>query len=148
MTDIALVFNEDTLTADLAINDGDLVSDNGFETAVIMSLLTDARASDDDDIPDGTDDKRGWWADAYLDRPFGSKLWLLSRAKQLLETLVRAEYYAEQALQWLIDDGVAREVIATASYPRDGVLALLISIRRPRDIQGQWQRIWEFELNG
>lgn len=148
MTDIALVFNEDTLTADLAIQDGDLLSDDGLDTAVVMSLFTDARASDDDDIPDGTDDKRGWWADAYLDQPFGSKLWLLSRAKELPETLLRAEHYAKQALQWLVDDGVAREVTAEASYPRPGMLALLISIRRPRDIQGQWQRIWEFELNG
>lgn len=147
MTDIALAFNEQLFSADLAVVNGDLMTDDGLETAVAISLFTDARAANDDVLPDGTADKRGCWMFAYLE-PFGSKLWLLGRAKQLPETLLLAEHYAREALQWLIDDGVAREVIAEASYPRANVLALLITIRRPTDIERQWQRVWEVELNG
>lgn len=63
----------------------------------------------------GLDQQRGWWADADSVRPtnthrMGSKLWLLSRAKLNLATRRRAATYAREALQWLIDRGIASTV--------------------------------------
>ncbi|KKM77206.1 hypothetical protein LCGC14_1372390 [marine sediment metagenome] len=93
----------------------DLESDNGLETAVIISLFTDRRAKVDDILPDPNNpDRRGWWGDLVSpevkDDQIGSRLWLLNREKTLESVLERAKQYAEEALQWLIEDGVAVKI--------------------------------------
>lgn len=134
MTDIRTVFIDFDHGADLALEQFALAADDGLETAVILSLFTDARASDDDPLPFGESDRRGWWADAFpsVDRDrIGSRLWLLRREKQTQDTLNRAREYAEEALAWLIADGVARSVEVESFIVRNGVLGLSVVIQRP-----------------
>jgi phage gp46-like protein len=126
MTDIALIWDPVNGRADFAIANGDLVMDNSLHTAVIISLFCDRLAAPGDTINDNTDDRRGWWGDtplpgasdpsAGLDLT-GSRLWLLARALQNQNTLNQAISYAKEALQWMIDDGVAGSVNVTASFP-------------------------------
>lgn len=76
--------------------------------SVLISLFTWRRANDDDDVPSA--DRRGWWADAFAPEQgdkIGSRLWLLGRAALSDQTPAQAELYAREALQWLVDDGVA-----------------------------------------
>ena len=116
---------------DWVLSGGDLLLDAGLESAVLISLFTDRRAVADDTSVG--DDRRGWWGDAYPERPgdlIGSRLWLLSREKQLPATLRRAEEYAAEALQWLVTDGVARSVAVAAEVVRTGVIGLLVTINR------------------
>src|SRR3546814_7028008 len=42
---------------------------------------------------------------SVADDRIGSRLWLLRRVKLTRQTQLDAEFYARQALQWLIDDG-------------------------------------------
>lgn len=121
--------------ADCSLHAADLLPENELETAVILSLLCDARARDDDTLPNEGKDRRGWWADSVApevdgDRT-GSRLWLLSREKTLPETLRRAKDYAEEALAWLTEDHVADSVTVTAEMPRRGLLALTAVITLP-----------------
>jgi phage gp46-like protein len=149
MTDIALRFDPATLSFDIALAGADLATDDGLETAVIISLFTDRRADPDDVIPDGTGDRRGWWADAWptVDGDFiGSRLWLLAREKELPVVARRAEEYAEEALAWLLAEGVARAVRVTAEQVRRGVLGLTIVIERPDGTA--WERVWDYQLRG
>lgn len=122
---------------DLAIISGDVLLTDGLETAVILSLFLDARARDDDPLPDGGTDRRGWWADDASPMTDGdrtvSRLWLLSREKTLPEVLRRAHDYAFEALIWLVDDGIARAVDVDATMPRPGLLALAVKIFLPDD---------------
>ena len=129
--DIALRYDAEAKAFDLAIADGDLVADEGLETAVLLSLYTDRRALAEDELPDDGTDRRGWWCDAYSDRPQGSRLWLLWREKELDRVLRRAEEYASEALEWLIDDGIASAVEVEAIHLRRGVLQLIVGIQRP-----------------
>lgn len=145
MTDAAIVWTN--ISGDIAMDGYDLKSDNGLQTAVIISLFTDRRANDDDALPAG-DDRRGWWADAFLDVEddrIGSRLWLLNREKQMQRVVIRAREYAEEALQWLVDDGVAKRVTVETEVVRDGVLGLLAKIDRPDGtaIDFQFDHIWE-----
>lgn len=134
MSDLALSFDGSTLTADLLFDGFSLVTDDSLRTAVVISLFSDRRAVDDDRLPDGGNDRRGWWADTFApiegDR-IGSRLWLLSREKQLREVVARAEEYAREALEWLIEDGVAASLVVTGSIPRTGWLRLDVEIVRP-----------------
>lgn len=132
---------------DVALLDGDLATDDGLRTAVALSLLCDRRAEADDVLPDGTSDRRGWWADAIADQDgdrWGSRLWLLSREKALPEVRRRAEAYAREALDWLLEDGVAAEVDATAETRDRDVLWLQVIIQRGdgRRIADRYQYVW------
>ncbi|MCE8027551.1 phage GP46 family protein [Halomonas daqingensis] len=143
--DIAFDFLDGAL--DLALLDGDLETDDGLRTAVALSLLCDRRAEPDDIIPDGTGNRRGWWADAISDRDgdrWGSRLWLLDREKALPEVRSRAEAYAREALDWLLEDGVAAEVEVTAETLDREVLWLLVIIKRGdgRSIADRYQYVW------
>lgn len=133
MSDLALTW-ESPFSADLSIEVNDLARDEGLETAVMLSLFTDRRAEDGDVLPVG-DDRRGWWADELADVEgdrIGSRLWLLERERQRPDVLRRAETYAREALQWLVDDLVAERIEVTASIPREGWLAFTVDIFRPQ----------------
>ncbi|AZE46941.1 Bacteriophage protein GP46 [Pseudomonas chlororaphis] len=74
--------------------------------AVLISLFTWRRAADDDPLDD--EERFGWWGDSFptvADDRIGSRLWLLRRVKLTRQTQLDAEFYAREALQWLIDDG-------------------------------------------
>lgn len=134
MSDLRSVFVDMDRGADLALEQFALATDDGLETAVILSLFTDARAADDDTLPLGQSDRRGWWGDAYPpvagDR-IGSRLWLLRASKQLQASLTAAKEYAEQALAWLVTDGAARRVEVETFVARDEVMGMIVRIYRP-----------------
>lgn len=121
------------LVGDFSVGGPGLQEDDGLETAVVLSLFSDRRANLDDVLPDTSIERRGWWGDGFADvlgDRFGSRLWLLSREKQTDQVLERAREYAKEALAWLLEDGIAREVLVTAEVVRPGVLGLGIEIRR------------------
>jgi len=146
MTDIRTIFISYEKGADWLMAAPGLASDAGLDTAVILSLFSDARALASDDVP-APGDVRGWWGDAYAtvdgDR-FGSRLWLLGRRKQLPAVLAEAKGYAEEALAWLVRDGVASRVEVDAFIPRDEVLGLAVAISRPngQPVRYRFETIW------
>lgn len=134
MADVKSVFIDMAHGVDYALEQLGLAEDDGLVSAVIVSLFTDRQAEPSDDIPDGTDDRRGHWSDSYSDVDgdrIGSRLWLLTREKQLPEVMVRAKEYCEEALAWMVEDGVASQVIVTVTNPRDGILYAQIEIHKP-----------------
>jgi phage gp46-like protein len=163
MSDIALVFDPVTGAFDIALDGPDLLMDDGLETAVIVSLFTNRRADPDDVLPDEpsstgrrSGDRQGWWGDWYSDDALaafragvgtlqpptdrcGSRRWLLAREKQTGDVLQRVVDYDKEALQWMIDDGVAAAVDVLASYPARGVLREEITITRPDGTAANYQ---------
>jgi phage gp46-like protein len=135
---------------DCLIDAPGLAAEFGLETAVIISLFTDRRAEPGDTIPDGTDNRRGWWGDAFPDADgdlIGSRLWLLNREMQLQSVVNLAREYALEALLWLVDDGVARRVEVDAEIVRTGVLGLDVRIYRASGAAAQY-RFSLFWANG
>lgn len=148
MTDIALVKQQQIGDDfDLAMDGADLETDEGLETAIIISLFSDARASEAE-LPEGQTDPRGWWGDiADPDDVIGSKLWTLHRQKSLNDVAVRAEEYARAALQWLVDDGVVSAVDATAELLDRETLALNIELQRAGDrVAYRYQYNWQSQI--
>jgi len=131
MSDIRTRWKE--FAGDWAILGPSLEEDEGLETAVTISLFTDARAGENDPLPDPLTGRRGWWGDAFADTPgdkIGSRLWLLSRSKQFQAALGEAEIYARESLSWLVEDGIARSVKVLAEISGDGLLGLAVEIAR------------------
>ena len=123
MTDIALVPGPDGITADVLVVNGDLLTDDGFDTAVCLSLLCDRVADPDDVLPIGSTNRGGCWFDAYLDplpdgSPdyFGSKLWLRRRCLANTQTQLVIEKDIADALNWMVLDGAAAAVDVVSQY--------------------------------
>lgn len=112
MSDIALHFNNSVKEYDVSITNGDLSSCDNLETSVIISLFTWARA-DAEEVDTGSP-RFGWWGDKIDEDntdSTGSKLFLLKRCKITDETITKAEEYIQSSLKWLVDDGVASNIV-------------------------------------
>ena len=123
---------------DLVLLAGGLDRDPGLMTAIIISLFTDAAATEAElvtaGLPAGT--RGGWWGDTYPEIDgdvLGSKLWLLTAKK-----------YAEDALAWMLEDGQAEKVvIEPAWHESTGLLTISLAIQKPGELQPQWVALWE-----
>ncbi len=118
----------------LKLADGDLAGDESLETAVIISLMSDKRINESE-LPPGTLDKKGWWGDSFPDvegDQIGSTMWLSERiGKNTVETLAQLETAAVSSLNWMIEDGVAVSVTASAEFDTANSTVISIVIQRP-----------------
>lgn len=145
MSDLKLVWTGQGF--DLALTENDLQRDDSLQTAVLVSLFSDRRARPDDALPGNDSDRRGWWGDTWpvvTGDQIGSRLWLLSREKDLPEVKRLARDYAGEALAWLIEDGLALAVDVSASVPRRGWLHLRIDITQRDGRHSTHDYEWEY----
>ena len=143
MSDIGLFIQNNCF--DLQIEDSDLKADNGLETAVAISLFTDARVSDEE-LPEFENFKRGWWGDMYPDidlDKIGSRLWTIDRSKVTVETLRRSEELCKESLNWMIEDGLADEIIINSEYNDIKQLIINIEITKPDDETIRFSVLWD-----
>ncbi len=136
MPDIFLAWNNATGTADWSATGTDL------ETAIILSVFTDAAAAPDVVPPDG--DPRGWWATAYSGTEIGSQLWQLERGVVSAATLAQAIGTAQASLQWLIDNNVAASVTVTGQW-QGAMLALAVAVTEPDGTVKQFNYGWAWD---
>lgn len=123
---LALGVTEEGL--DLVLGPAGLVQDESIGSLVLVSMLSDARARDEDvDFLGTNPPRRGWWADSEGDR-FGSRLWLLERRVINERTLRDAESMAKDALAWLVDEGIASSVSAVATRLPQNAIGIAIDI--------------------
>lgn len=124
MSDLSIMWKDGE--GDVVSLDSALLTDDSLTNAIVISLFTDARV----------DNQRGWWGNDFnqneeRQEEMGSRLWTLARSKQLADVLDDAQAYAEQALQWLIDDGNALAIDVMATNPEQSVLLLSVVVTLP-----------------
>lgn len=132
---------------DIEIEHNGFSSDEGLVSLVLICLFTDARAAESDEIPDGTDDRRGWPGDSFSDFPWGSKLWLIEREKLTEAVRLRAENYATLSMQPLINYGYVRTATVIATIQRINWLAMSVVLTRPNNsaLTVEINKRWEVE---
>lgn len=134
--DIAVVWDPDGSEGAWQLTgNGGLLTAPALETAVYVSLFTDARAKPSDLLPPGVTDRRGWWGNAVPDadgetRPIGSRLWLLRRAARRPDTLLRAREMMDEALAWFVEDGIAEKVTVEARWASPTRMGAAIAIHQ------------------
>lgn len=146
--DVLLDFDGTLLTGDIRQVGADLKADDGLKTAVVISLFTDARALADDELPTGQTDRRGWWGDLLADIDadmIGSRRWLYMREKQTAETARKIREADEEALAWLVDDGIAASVTVETEWIGRGVLGERVLIAKPAGdvVEFHFNHLWE-----
>lgn len=112
--------------------------------AVLISLFSWRRSRDDDGI--SAPFRQGWWGDTFTDGDqIGSRLWLLRREKLTADVVARAVELAQEALQWLIDDGIAQDVDVNAEIAGVDRLNLSVEVIKPGDaqrLQARFLDVW------
>ncbi|HET6606751.1 MAG TPA: phage GP46 family protein [Rhodopila sp.] len=133
MTDIALLWNEATQTADWSVLDGEIETGDELLTSVLVSLFTDKVLPADQVPVDGSDDPRGWWGDTYTGDPIGSLLWTLSRAVKTSQTalLATAQQMCLDALNWMITDNVATAIQVNTFWITANQMGITVVIVEP-----------------
>lgn len=142
MIDLALEWDNDTSIADLVLSSGALQTHSGLRSAILISLFSDARADEAAILPEEGGDRAGWWGDDFggdvssgaADRDdrntLGSRLWLLRRSKDTQQVLRDARQHAQDALGWLIRDGIASAVSVDVEA-QGARLAIAVTLDRP-----------------
>ncbi len=115
---------------DMKLSDSRLETDDSLDTAVYISLFTDARAKPDDQLPNGASDLRGWWGDTYSEHEgdsMGSRLWTLLGQRMDI-ALASVDQIVRDALAWMIEDGFVDKV-EVIDIARIDVSAMRFTVR-------------------
>src|SRR5690554_529175 len=136
----------DINSADIDVEDRDALQDAGLETAIIISLFTDARVFPEE-LPEGLEDLGGFWGDLILEESVGSKLWTLRRKKLNNTFLNNFEEFAVQALSWMIEEQIASSIKVDVNYIGDTV-NFEIRIKRPEKdlLNFRYSLNWEKQI--
>ncbi len=97
---------------DIAIGfDGDIATADAFDTAITVSLLTDARA--DPSVVLESHRRRGWVGNESTPGfEIGSLLWTFDQVRFTTGVGNAIADVARDALQWLVDDGHAVKIVS------------------------------------
>lgn len=142
MQDVLIRANSDGLY-DFVIEGNEFASAGGFETAIPVSLFTDARAPAA--LVAEPQNRRGWIGNimtAATMRQLGSILWALDQTRITQETLNLARLEAQAAFQWMIDDSVALGVLVDLSRAPAGAIVITIRITDTSNVVSRYQTLW------
>lgn len=145
MMDVALVPTEEGIDIQLNSDESDLLNEPGLETAVIISIFSERRVTEEE-LPDGETDKRGWWGDLLSDvqgDQIGSKLWTKRRAKATIANKLAIKEALRNCLLWMIEDGLASSVEVDASFPKPSEILLKVDIQRPSGKNERYALVWD-----
>lgn len=142
--DLKLSLNSDSIY-DISIENGDFALVDSFDTSLIVSLMTDARA--DQSQVFRSELRRGWWGNQFGVEPdsfqIGSLLWLLFQARNTQNTLNSAIDYAQNSLQWLVDDGNADSVSASGDFTPNGITLSINIFRGNSIVDTKYYDLWQ-----
>ena len=146
MSDIRLIWNNNTATGDFAMSGGALATGCDLETAVLISLFTDRRADPGDEIPASMrTDPRGWWSDTFDGEQIGSKLWQIAGRICNQDTCNWARDQIATSLQWMIEDGVAASVTPRVWLGGKGRINMSVQIVEPSGKASLFGYYWSQE---
>lgn len=140
MTGIDAVLDDDF---DMQIADnGDILTDDFFDTALLMSIYCERRATASE-VPQ-SDRRRGWIGnESTPDFEIGSKVWLYEQSRVTGSLLRGIESVVLNSLQWLIDDNYAVKINADATLSNSKV-TLEANIERPSsNVDKRFFELWD-----
>lgn len=127
--EIKIIETDGVYDFDFDDDSGDFIQDEGLETAILLSLFLDKRATEDQ-VPNPTK-RGGYWGYEIADMDF-SHLWLVN-GRKTQDKLNIGKEYCNTALRWLIDEELATDVQTTATFIDDGI-ELDIEITKPNGV--------------
>lgn len=128
---------------DIQLNDdGDIFTADSFDTALIMSLFCERRATASE-VP-VAQLRRGWIGNESDQDGFeiGSKLWLYEQSR-ITRTLIQEIVSATRnGLQWLVDYNLATSVDVSAKLQNNNILIEVIITRPNSKVDYRYFEFW------
>jgi Mu-like prophage protein gp46 len=130
---------------DLDFSGNDLHLTDSLKNAVLLSLGIWASVR----VPDGNavlePQISGWWGSSLDDIELGSTIWKSFSDKVGEPVLDKIDAAVTQALKWMIDDGVAKDVVPDTSILSKNSVEIVVKIIRPDSSEEEykWQVNWE-----
>ncbi len=123
---------------------GDFVQEDGFDTALFISIYAEKRANENEQpLPNL---RRGWIGNLFSevqDYEIGSKLWLLDQSRRTDLTLTRASQYTDKALAWLKEQNHADKVQTDSEFIEDGIRIFSKVFRKNDLVNSKTYDLWE-----
>lgn len=130
---------------DVVLEDGDIATETGFDTAIWVSLFTDARASADQVVL--AQHRRGWPGNLVStvdNRQLGGMLWLIDQRRLNQATLNEAVDYAQKALNWIVEDNVAQNIeVSGVIVPTSGIQLNVTITALSGETESRYINTWE-----
>lgn len=119
---------------DITFTDGDFTLTRGLITAFMMSVFCEVR-DDSIEVPQ----QRGGWAGNQL-QPIegyqqGSLIWTLYQSNTASDVSTQAQQFISDGLQWLIDDGIAKDIEVETNIVANDKMEVKITATRNDDTQ-------------
>jgi len=144
--DILLEFNNEKGFFDIELDSAgaDLQGATNLITSILIQLFTDARSNSDDPVPDS----RGWAGDSLNPegkQNIGSRLWIVENDFMTQDLLTKIENLATDALQTIIDQGIAKKITIDASFLNkvNGEIELKIDVTDPQENAQIFKYVWD-----
>lgn len=129
---------------DISIDDtGDIKTQDFFDTAILVSLFTDRRASASE-VPI-SQNRRGWIGNEFFEDNFeiGSKLWLFEQSALTQDTINGIQDVAKAALKWLVDDGYAVRIEVEVIKGNTSVSLEVDIFRSNSKVEHRFYDLWQ-----
>lgn len=140
----AVLSRTETAKWDLTIDStGDILTADFFDTALLMSLYTERRASESEVSESRF--RRGWIGNESFTDGFeiGSKIWLFEQSRLNRDTLNGITSAAIEGLQWFLNRGFAIN-LAVDTVLVQGIITLQIDIFRPNSkVDRRFFSLWD-----
>jgi phage gp46-like protein len=135
---------------DISFENGDFKKTKGLDTALDISIYTDARATSD--LVPIPEQQRGWLGNlvsAVTGRQLGSLLWLIDQRRLTQSTLNTAVDYTRKCLNWIIEDRVAKSINVTGQIiPQYGIQLQVIIVAVNGQTETRFFKLWEVTGSG
>lgn len=144
MIDIKATINDDNQIT-IGFENGDFTHEDGFDTAILIALLTDARAPEDRvSVPQY---RRGWMANLHSPvegRELGGLLWTTEQSRLTPKELNESISFAKLALDHFVEDGLAKSVIVGGSIvPKLGIQLDITITSVSGEVSTHYVKLWE-----
>jgi len=123
--------------------DGDILSVDFFDSAIIVSLFAERRANESEVAVSRL--RRGWIGnESTPDFEIGSKIWLFEQSRLTITVLNEIIIAARDALQWLVDDGFATAIESVEAVITPNGINLEVVINRPNsEVDRRFFTLWD-----
>lgn len=128
---------------DISINGADFEGAEGFETAIPVSLFTDARV--EGHIVQNALYRRGWVGNILfveIERQLGSSLWTLDQARVSDDTINNARVASQECLQWMIDDDILSSIFIDVVQESKDRIVVFIEFADIDNVIKRYKTLW------
>ena len=134
---------------DLAIaENGDFRTVENLNTAIDLSILTDARADESEVINPLR--RRGWFGNVLSEvegHEQGCKIWLVEQAKFTPDILSIIEDYAKQGLDWIERDEIGKIKSVVCEKVSETRARLSIQLEAQGEVYSRYYDLWSNTIN-